>query len=375
MAIALRAPSRALSRTLLQMLGGMAFGAVFGVCAAILVLADPPSLQVSDPAKLLVALFTLASFPLLVGLHELGHLLSGIAVGFRPLLFVVGPLRVERVGDALRARWGLRGAMVGGLAVSVPTDTRDLRRRTFWMIAGGPLASLGAGALCLALRPFASAVPVADLLLLIAGVVSLLLGMTALAPTRTGGFFSDGLRMLRLARGGGDVEREVAVLALLANSMSGRRPREWDAELVARAAAGDPDTVFGVAGRQYASAFERDHGRMEAARAHLDAAVAAVDVLPRQTRSSLMLAAAYFAARFDRDPARARAFLDQAEGELITQGGDRPLAEAALAWAEGDHPRAAEHLAAAEKSLEGSVDAGGLVVAREEIASLRGMLG
>jgi len=369
---AVQSPRRTpVAKLLLQMAGGMAAGAAFGAVVAVYAMHSLPKLELGPAGKLGIAAALVIAFPLLVGMHELGHLLGGVAAGFRPLLFMVGPLRVEREGERFRVKLAFKGALFGGLAACAPTDTRDLRRRTLWLIAGGPLASFAAGVLLLGLRSVLDAPPVADTLLLGTGAISLLIWLASAIPSTAGGFYSDGARIIRLVRGGADVEREVACLAIIGLSMGGARPRDWSPELVARASAGEPDTLFGVAGRIYAYSHEVDAGRVEAARAHIEAAVAAAEVLPRQARPGLMLQAALFAARVERDAARARAFLERAAGGVMLQAHSRPLAEAAIAWAEGDRARAAERLDAAEAALGHASDPGGALMAADQMAGLR----
>ncbi|MGK7312515.1 MAG: hypothetical protein ACN0LA_09770 [Candidatus Longimicrobiales bacterium M2_2A_002] len=83
-----------------------------------------------------------------LAVHEAGHLLAGRLVGFRFLLFIVGPLRVAREGDRVQVGWNRSLSLAGWLAATGPTPDRleRLRRRTAIMVAGGPLTSLAAGA-------------------------------------------------------------------------------------------------------------------------------------------------------------------------------------------------------------------------------------
>jgi hypothetical protein len=359
------------AKVVLQLAGGMAVGAVVGAAIAHFAMNSLPKLELGILGKIGLAVAVVLAFPLLVGVHELGHVLGGVAAGFRVLLFMVGPLRVEREGERFQVRFAFKGALFGGLAACAPMDTRDLRRRTLWLIAGGPLASFVAGVLLLVMRSVLDAPPVADTLLLVTGGISLLIWLAAAIPSTAGGFYSDGARIIRLVRGGADVEREVACLAIIGLSMGGARPRDWSPELVARAAAGEPDTLFGVAGRMYAHAHEMDAGRVDAARAHMQAAVEAAEILPKQARPGLMLQAAFFAARVDRDPARAREHLERAAGGVMLQPHSRPLVEAAVAWAEGDRALAAERLDAAEAARGDATDPGMALMAADQIAALR----
>jgi hypothetical protein len=369
-------PRQPLAETVKQLLVGMLGGAALGGAVAVLLMRYPPRVDLGAGGMVLAVLAVVALFPVAVALHEAGHLLGGVAVGFRTLLFVVGPLQVARVNGRFAPRLRWRGMMVGGLAVCVPTDTRDLRRRTMALVAGGPLASLVAGAALLAAR---AAVPagagVLDGLLLALGTLSLFLFVIAVIPGTAGGFHTDGGRFLRLMRGGPDVEREAALMVLLGALMGGERPREWNPEVVARAAAGEADSIFAVAGRQMAALHAMDLGEIATARAWMDEALGGELHLPPQSRPALLLDAAYFAARHDRDPARARALLNRSAGGLLIPDHARPLVEAAVLWAEGDGAAARPRLDAAEAALAHELSAGSARLAADQIADLRALIG
>ncbi len=353
-------------------MGFGAVGAVIGILIAEYAKGSLPDVQLGTAGKVALVALAVAAFPLVVALHELGHLLGGIAVGFRPLLFMVGPLRIERSGEGFRTRVQWKGALFGGLAACVPADTRDLRRRMLVLIAGGPAINFVTGAVLLAGCLLAG--PVGDLVLVVLGGMSLLIGLSALVPTGAGNFYSDGVRMVRLLRGGADVEREVAALGLIGMSSAGVRPRDWSPELVGRATAGDADTLFGVVGKTFGFQFHLDRGHPDAARPYLEAAVAGLHILPKQARPSILLQAAFFAARADGDPARARGYLADSEGGVLVPPYLRPLAEAAIARAEGDLAAARARLDAAEAGLATATDPGSAAAAAERIAGLRAEL-
>jgi hypothetical protein len=346
----------------------------------------PSLLPRTDMSGAQVALTAVALAVLLVvviAVHEAGHLLGGRLAGFRALLFVVGPFRVERTGTGIRATLNRNAAIAGGLAVSVPEDTHDLRRRFLLMIAGGPGASILTGALALALRgPLGLAALPADagyahqlaaVAAVVFGLMSLGIGAATLVPARTGGFYSDGARILRLLRGGPDTEREVAILTLMALSMSGRRPREWDPGLVALALGAADGTPFDVVGRQLAYARAMDLDETEEARRHLDAALALEEVLPPVVRPGLLLQASYFAAAHDGDAARARALFSRAAGGLLVPGYQRLMTEAAVCLAEGDAARAAGLLERAEAEVRDTLDRGGAAADLERIRRMRAL--
>jgi hypothetical protein len=321
-------------------------GAVVGAVAA------RYGIQLLPPLGLTAAQtgVVIASLPLVyllcVAGHEAGHVLFGRLADFRTLLYIAGPLRVERTPDGFEVGLNRSVLLSGGLAAMMPVGLHDLRRRTVVMVAGGPLASLMLGAQLLALyqatgsgllragAPFAA--QLMALVLLATGTISLFMGLITLVPGRSGGFYSDGARMLRLMRAGEDTEREVALLALAGMSMVGTRPRDWDGHLVERGAAIRDGGPFEVGGQQFAYAHALDRGDVVAARRHLEAALERIDQLPAAARASLALAAAAFHALYEGDAGRARGFLHSAGRGMLAAPHQRRLAEAAVHLAEGD---------------------------------------
>lgn len=354
-------------RQALALFGGAIVGAIIGM-AAIGMAGDRLPTVGGGTGPLVTLLLTLAVYMLCIGVHEAGHLVAGVLVGYRPLLLIAGPLRVERAGR--RARVGLNRsiALAGGLAVCVPVGLHDLRRRTLVMAAGGPIASLLLGVQALALWTATASflarggalASLANLGLIALGIGSLAIGLVTLLPMRTGGFYSDGARILRLIRASEDAEREVALIALTGLTMAGARPRDWDADLVRRTAEIRDGGAFEVGGLQFAHAYALDTGDVPAARGYLEAALDRVDQLPPATRASVYLSAAVFYALYDRDAARARAALERAtpRGDLLNTPHQRLLALAAVHLVEGDAAGAAAAAREARRLSARAVDRG-----------------
>jgi hypothetical protein len=347
------------------------FGALAGIAAARTGFAILPEHGFTGgQTAVFIALLPLL-YLLCIAIHEGGHVLGGVLAGFRTLLFIVGPLRVERTPDGMRAGLNRNVLLGGGLAGMSPVGLHDLRRRTTIMVAGGPLISIMAGAQILAifqatsgflLHPEASfAARLLGTDLLLTGLMSMLIGLITLVPAHSGGFYSDGARMLRLMRTDDDTEREVALLALTGLSLGGTRPRDWDRALVDRGAAIRDGGPFEVNGRQFAYAHALDRGDVEAARTHLEAAMQRLHQLPAAARGSLLLTAATFVALYDGDAARARGLLDAAGSAqgLLSSPHRRPLAEAAVHLADGDVEGARAAAAEARRLAAGATDRGG----------------
>jgi hypothetical protein len=343
-------------------------GGVIGYMAALSGIRLLPEHLTGGQTAVVIALLPLM-YMLAVAAHELGHVLGGRLGGFRALLFIVGPLRVERTAAGFRPGLNRNILLSGGLAAMTPVGLHDLRRRTIVMVGMGPVVSLMVGTQLLAVQHATShlllregtvfAAQLASLALLELGAISLLIGLLTLVPARSGGFYSDGARMLRLMKKSDETEREVALIALTGMSMAGTRPREWDTVLVEQGAAIRDGGPFEVGGRQFAYAHALDRGDVVAARAHLEAALARIDQLPAGARSSLLLAAATFHALIDGDAETARDYLRQARPGMLSAVHQRRLAEAAIHLAEGDVASARSAARDAQRLAAGAMDRGG----------------
>jgi hypothetical protein len=229
--------------------------------------------------------------------HELGHVAAGWLVGFRFRLLVVGPFKVVR-GESGRVRleWNRDPALFGGVAESIPTDSRDLVTRFAWVVAGGPLMSLALAVAALA--GLALAPGGVGLLPRLAiawwGLLCGALGLAAASPMPLGPtFISDGLRLLRLLRGGAEAARDAAMLNLLGLAAAKTPPRDWDHAVIATALVPSDDSSFECAARllAYQAAVDRREG--ERAHEHLTRALELRDAY-FESSAPLLAEAAYF---------------------------------------------------------------------------------
>ncbi len=81
----------------------------------------------------------LAAFYLMLAVHELGHVVAGLSVGFRCRLLRVGPLLFSRPFRVSLYRGP--GAVVNGVAELIPVTTDKLAGRGVAMVLGGPVAN------------------------------------------------------------------------------------------------------------------------------------------------------------------------------------------------------------------------------------------
>jgi hypothetical protein len=314
-------------------------GAAFGAFAATLARGGAPRTGERDWGELALLIGAIpAAIFLAILAHELGHLLGGRLVGFRFALLIAGPLKVQRIGERLRFGLNRSLGLSGGLAACAPStaETHNLARRMLVMVAGGPLTSLILGLLALAAVPLSAGF--AEITLLLLGVVSLALAIATLIPLSTGGFQSDGRRILMLLRGGAEAERWCAAAAATFTAMASR-PRAIDPALIAAATALPDGSLDDVGAHFLGYNAAIDRGDLAGATAHLAYVLAHREGYPAPLRPMLLLEGAYLAARRG-DAQEARDLFDQARGGALIEPYTLSRVEAAVLLAEGQ-PEAA----------------------------------
>ncbi|MET4076447.1 M50 family metallopeptidase [Hymenobacter sp. UYCo722] len=298
-----------------------------------------------------------------VGLHELGHALLGRRQGFRFHWLAVGPFMWKMREGRLRFEWNKNLNTAGGMVLSTPTGDHDLRRRFMAFAAGGPLGSvvwagLALGAYALLPTPASEVGRLLRVGLGASGGISGLLAVLTLIPMHTGGFYSDGARVLNLWRDGAAGQFEVAVVSAMARSVNGVRPRELPRQLLEAAATRPEELPFKLYVHYYLYLATLDAGQLEPAAHHLAEYRHRLAATPAALQGSGWLESAFFAAAYQHDLAAARTFMAQAKPSAHIEADVWPRAEAALARLAGDADRARTHAQAALQALPSNLDQG-----------------
>ena len=332
-------------------LASLAAGVAFGVPPALRrwVLEDLPAqfdhqVLVRESPLERAALFvaTLAAPFAMVVVHELGHALVGLAVGFRLESLRVGP--VEVLGGA-RIRLHRRlGLMTSGVANLYPVARDRLALRAAAMVAAGPAANLITGFAVL-LLPGTKGLPA---LAFVAASIGNGLGDLLPFENRIGA--SDGRRLWMLLFDRARRERWLALMSLQSQVRARVFPEAWSQEALAQAVAVEDDSSDTVTahGFAFASAF---HRRDDAAAARLlETCLRRSRRVAHGLRQALMSDAGVFQARRRGRPDLAEAWLN----DLPARGTPawlRLRVEAAILEARGDAGGAARKLAEIEALL------------------------
>lgn len=298
-------------------------------------------------------LVTAACLPLVwfvvVGWHELGHVLGGWSGGGKFLMYVVGPFMWRRTPAGIRFSWNRNVNLMGGMAACLPLDPAKVTpRRLAVMIAGGPVASLvlATGLLWVA-AGLANATGtsagwiITQKLLWFTAALSLLIFLGTALPGTAGGFKSDGRRFLDLLRGDRRSDQEKALIALTTVALAGVRPANYDPVLVAQSIALRDGSLFDRYAHLTAYSHAADLADFARAQQYLDHVIAGEGQLVPFVRAAARCEYAWLLATQTPDAAAARAWLDSA-GPLAFDPATRLRAEAAVLLAEGRRAEAAD---------------------------------
>lgn len=292
---------------------------------------------------------------LVLAVHEAGHLFGGYLRGMRFLLYIVGPFQLTRTTSGIRFSWVFNLGTFGGLAAAAPDPDRPIRPQLLSLIAGGPLASLALALFGISLLFMADGRVAAHGLFI--AFVSALIFLATVVPGRAGGFMSDGMQFIDVLRGGDAVLERQQIMTVMAQSMAGIRPRDWQADWLEQAAHSDSaDPLRRVAVRQLAMLAAEDRGATAAADVHAEWLAEHTDDYPQGFRQSLTLELCLHALARG-NPNGARMWLVQSKGGIVDKA-RRALAEGELALAEGDKSLAFSKELEARAQLKHGMDAG-----------------
>ena len=357
----------------LGMIAGAAIGGA-GFYVARFVLRDATGVR--DLARNVSGVWAAASIifgvTLPLFLHEAGHLIGGKLVGFRFALYAAGPIMITREGERLKFQFHRHWTLYGGVAASMPVDDRDLLRRMSWMVAAGPLMSLGVAAAALGAAMLVGAThPGPRFFLFTMGLSSAMNFLAVTIPSKTGGFLTDRARFLLLRRGGPEAELAAASALLNARNMAGERPRNWPASAVATVErAGDAkfDSLMGQF--SHVVRYYEDTGRLPEALERLETVVRRVDLLPPILQPMIWLERAYLTAIVKRDAAQAREDLGRVGARALVESWDRQRAEAAILLAEGNASAARELARSALTQIGATTQYGTTRLGRDQLEAM-----
>lgn len=281
----------------------------------------------------------------IIALHELGHLLAGLAQGFKLMMYVVGPLGI-RMGENEKPEVYLNKdfSLMGGVAGTLPQKSEpNLRKKLAKVVLAGPITSFVIGVLGLGIVGIF--MPEGDLptgqkilfqLCGMGGFMSMAIFLATTLPKRTGMFYSDRGRAVRLLRPGLAAEKEEAMMQITASVMSGHRYRDMTEswfETSLKEEPGEPNW----AGEMYAYYYFLDTQDWDRAKEILPLLAKAVEETPTLTNFGLNAELVFGYAYLLKDLATAEALWNKTPEKLRKDENAMYVrAKAALAYVRGE---------------------------------------
>ena len=283
-----------------------------------------------------------AAFYLMLAIHELGHVVAGLSVGFRCRSYRVGPLLFNRPFRV--SIYQGPGAVVQGVAELIPVATDTLAWRGVAMVLGGPAANFLSAMVMLSLPFPISAFSGFFIAFSIAN------GMNDLIPFESRLGVSDGRRIWMLLRQPQHGERWLALLHLGGELTDCVLPEALSADFLAKAMAVRDDSADTV--KAYAIAFSAAlHQQKDSEAAQrLETCLAHSSHATPFLREAMMSEAAVFQARRRKRPDLAMHWLAGIP-ERTQHQWFRSRAEAAILEAKGDVIGAMAKLAEIETAI------------------------
>lgn len=314
-------------------------------------------------------LFFVFVFVICVTVHELGHVLGALAGKLRISLFSVGFIKIVRTKN----RWVLRiskNFLFNGTTLAAPLDDHDLDRRLLLWTLGGPLIGFLYGLLCFLLYFLLPAgwVEPSGLLsieeflliqiwLISNGLFSILISFHSLIPDIDTTSTSDGFKILQYLKGGNYADALKNLYLISGAAQSGIRPREWNPAYLDNLIHSSSSSNNMIQVLLYKYLHELDLGKIEQAGRSLDQAL----LLGRGEKLSgadLFWEAAYYTARFRKQPDLARQWLQRGQPGFLDEEQTRVRAEAAILIAEGKFREALSRIELGFQVLKASFESG-----------------
>jgi len=266
-------------------------------------------------------------------LHELGHLIAGKLAAFRLVELKFRPAKSENCHDGQK----LHSCRVLPLGILVlePGKSDHLVRRLRVLLLGGPLANLLLPAVLEASTYWGRASFQVEYSVHVFSALSVLWGLAALMPdVSRRGNFSDGARLLMLAKHDELAARWLASIELQMALGRGEHPRQWDPRSVSRATAVSDGSRDAVTANWLAYLWASERQDITSATKYLEDALAAPRALSAWLRDRLFVEAAVFQAWFRDNPGKARSWVAQIRAAKLAPLQQQRLT-VALLWADG----------------------------------------
>ena len=329
---------------------------------------------------LMVFLFAPA-FLIVIAFHEAGHAFAGVKVNFDFRMYVVGPFLWNKEQNKWKFKWNKNVNTAGGLVVCLPVDTNNLNKRFALYAAAGPVASFLLSALAYFLFIWFKSINTASdvtlqalgFFFLMLAILSFLIFLITIIPIHSGGFSSDGARILRILKGGEPAHFEVLLLKIIAQSTGGIRPKliAIDELEEAKTLAKKLNLSYGVYMHGLLHQTTFDLGQLEKSENHLLNYLEEIEEIPAGMRNAVWLDAAFFYAYAKSDLDSALKYWNQFKGNAFVSKALIYATEAAISFLKSDHQTALAKINDSLKEIPNMLDKGNGIALEERMLNLK----
>ena len=273
-----------------------------------------------------------------ITLHEVGHFVAAMLVGFDVKVPVLGPIALSKAGSrvsfGVRRRDGTFGFMGVNLGIR---GVRKLRRRLIFYVVSGPLAdliSVSVVAVILGVDALRGLPAWFEAIMLLWGVVSGIQLVGSLLIRSHDGVLLDGARLNMLTTSRKCTRRLICILAIDARRLAGYRPKTWKRTWVQAAASGKDMTYDAFYGCWQAFAWANDCEDSKKAGQYLEACLRNARIAPKNFRETLIAQASLFQAWSRHDAEKAEKWLALVTSPTKLAPLDQIKVTVALRWAQ-----------------------------------------
>lgn len=174
-------------------------------------------------------------FCITICIHELGHVIAALTQKFRVVYVVLGPIKFTKTAT----RWclNLSGFNIAhiGHTLAIPTSTTKLSRRILIYVSGGPIATLFQLLFLLTLRLLLNDMIIPSFLGIILDMTTVVSGFVlflSLLPQSSNEQANDGTTIYFWLTYKTKAHFECINFRLLQKSVEGKRPSQWEPELI-----------------------------------------------------------------------------------------------------------------------------------------------
>jgi len=278
-------------------------------------------------------------------IHELGHVIGGLSMGNTFSMMTVGPFKWMKEDGRLQFQWNNNLASFGGLALTLPQQVENFKKRRLVTVGGGPFASLVFGILAwLVGISLPTSFTYGILFFKILSLISLLIFVVTIIPSKVGGFMSDGMQLLLTLRNNEQSKRYASLMHLVALNEQGILPKDLPQEIIRSGNGKEIKDIFDISFIHFQYHQSLSNNDLETAENHLDDIYENIEIYPKSFQVDLLAEILFFYTLIKPDSKKTKELIEwigadkAASSQLV-----RNLLEGTKAYIRQEYPVADNH--------------------------------